>query len=308
VSGQIAVKSERGRGARFFFTARFGQTDIPEDRSASTPGKRILIVDDNTLNGRVLCDEISRMLANCEHVASGAEGLQALRSRDRMEPFDVVLLDFSMPGMDGVATATAIRADPMIAATKVVLMGSRAQRSEFQASGGLVDGWLTKPVIASRLLECLLERSPASQPESRDTPKRRDHSESDQPKLSAGRILVVDDNRINQRIALWQLDQLGYDADIASNGREAVEAFDRRNYSLILMDCQMPEMDGYEATAAIRRREVSDHRVAIVALTAHALEEERRNCLAKGMDDCLTKPVRLEDLARVVEHWLTHPD
>jgi len=110
------------------------------------------------------------------------------------------------------------------------------------------------------------------------------------------------------RIALWQLDQLGYDTDIASNGREPVEAFDRRNYSLILMDCQMPAMDGYEATAAIRRREVSDHRVAIVALTAHALEEELRYCLAKGMDDCLTKPVRLEDLARVVEHWLFHPD
>jgi two-component system, sensor histidine kinase and response regulator len=310
MGGEIGVESEPGKGSSFFFTARLSRSELSQDLApharAELSPKRILIVDDNAVNGRMLRERLRPLVASADWVATGVECLKALRSRAATEPFDVALIDLRMPGVDGLAAAAAIRADPAIASTRLILMGSRTRRSELGSLDAIVDGWLTKPVLGSRLLDSLLDNSSRTGDEGpRDSASKLARgSGGDAARRLRDRILIVDDNRVNQTVTLRQLEELGYAADIASNGREAVEAFDRRHYSLILMDCQMPEMDGYEATAAIRLRKAGVPRVVIVALTAHALEGERGKCLAAGMDDCLTKPLKLEDLSRVVEHWL----
>ncbi len=218
-----------------------------------------------------------------------------------------------MPGMDGLALARAIKADRSIAGTRLILLTSIGQTGPEPNRDGLFDACLTKPAPQSQLYDCLarvmvgsnlaedefrrVEIPSASQKRAKRSVKRR-----------GGRILIAEDNVVNQQVAIGVLATLGYDADIVANGREAVKAVGHLPYAAILMDCQMPEMDGYQATQEIRRREGAGRHTPIIALTADVLKDARAKSLSAGMDDHITKPLDPQELAAVLDRWLPSAD
>ncbi len=310
MGGTIAVESTPGAGALFWFTVKLAkQADARKpasERFAAMAGARILVVDDNANNRRIL----ERQLLSWgmrPSVAPGAEeALSMMRAAAAAgEPYPVVLLDVMMPEIDGIELARRIKADPALAAVAVIFVSSAGPSGEFkQLLRGLdYAGWLMKPVPESSLYDALsrmLEPAAASAAAAQArAPGER--SRAGALKLPIGRrlrVLLAEDNPINQKVAVRQVRKLGLDIDAVANGREAVEAVSRLPYDIILMDCQMPEMDGYEATREIRRREqrAGGRRTLIVAMTAHALPGDREQCLAAGMDGYVSKPVKLAAL------------
>jgi CheY-like chemotaxis protein len=244
----------------------------------------------------------------------GGTGLGLSISKQLVElmgtPYDLIILDFMMPEMDGVNLARLIRVDQELSSSRLVLLTSLGQRGDgviARAAG--IEAYLTKPVKQSQLFDCLItllsmprtDSNPASE-ESPGLITR--HSMAERKKMSTKRILLAEDNVVNQKVAIRQLQKLGYAADAVANGREAVTALQMIAYDLIFMDCQMPEMDGYEATAEIRQFEGERKHTPIVAMTAHALAGDRERCIAAGMDDYVSKPVRIEQLERVTGLFL----
>jgi CheY-like chemotaxis protein/HPt (histidine-containing phosphotransfer) domain-containing protein len=224
-------------------------------------------------------------------------------------PYDLAIIDMQMPGMDGLATANAIRAIPSIASTRLVLLSSVALRGQAKAARAMgFAGYLTKPIRQSALHDCIATVMGLPADTLRDSavsaPLVTRHTLAEARAAGRARILVAEDNQINQQVALGILQRLGHHADLAANGLEAVEAVRRLPYDLVLMDCQMPDMDGFEATAEIRRLQGTGARIAIVAMTANAMQGDRERCLAAGMDDYLTKPVCGDKLAATLERWL----
>ncbi|HKX28383.1 MAG TPA: response regulator, partial [Blastocatellia bacterium] len=231
------------------------------------------------------------------------------------DPFRLAILDVQVLEADGLSLAHAIKNDPAIAATKLLILGSLGQRAEcaqLQAAGIALG--LTKPVKQMQLRESLAQMA-AQQPVdaeviSFNTHLRRQTSLNVATSLSfperrkGTKILIAEDNIVNQKVTLFQLKKLGYSADAVANGHEAVEALARIPYDLVLMDCHMPEMNGYQATAEIRRREGPAKHTIIIAMTAAAMDGDRELCLAAGMDDHIGKPVDLEDLNQALMHWL----
>ncbi|MET0623874.1 MAG: response regulator [Pyrinomonadaceae bacterium] len=310
MGGRIGFTSEPGKGSTFRFTARFARQ--PAD-ALEAPAKvlsldklRVLIVDDNATNRKILSHQFDSWGMVHAEADSGARALEALRAAARRgEPYDLAVLDLMMPGMDGLELARAIKADPAIAATRLVMLtsfGQRGQSATAREAG--IEACLTKPVRQSPLFDCLAtvmsQASPTPGPSSLHAKPIMKETKAMSNKL----ILLAEDNVVNQKVAVRQLQKLGYRADSVANGREAVEALGRIAYDLVLMDCQMPEMDGYAATAEIRRREGTARHTPIVAMTANALEGDRAKCLAAGMDDYISKPVRPEELAAVLERLL----
>ncbi|MDP9442241.1 MAG: response regulator, partial [Actinomycetota bacterium] len=240
--------------------------------------------------------------------ADGREALEALQAATEADaPFDVVVLDRNMPGTDGLEVARLMREDPVLLGTpRVVLLSSSADRAEAQRAGALgIAGYLTKPVRQSQFYDCLaMVMGDSSGNESMATPSRLAPAGA-----AAGlRLLLVEDNPVNCKVAVRSLEKMGYEVDVAKNGAEALPAALRGEYAAILMDCQMPVMDGYEATAAIRRSEQPRGRhTPVIAMTAAAMEGDRERCLAAGMDDYLPKPLRPEALAAVLSRWLQPP-
>jgi CheY-like chemotaxis protein len=233
----------------------------------------------------------------------GAEALAALRSAE--EPFAVALLDFQMPHMVGRELARRIKADPALAGVKLIMLtslGVRGQREQARAAG--VDGYLVKPVRQSQLYDSLATVMAAPGPLPCAPARPPAGPERGPPPAAGGpRVLLAEDNVVNQRLALRLLEKLGCRVDVVGNGREAVAAVTGAEYALVFMDCQMPEMDGFEATAAIRQGETGSRRVPIIALTASAMQGDREACLAAGMDDYLSKPLGLRDMERMVHRW-----
>jgi two-component system, sensor histidine kinase and response regulator len=209
--------------------------------------------------------------------------------------------------MDGLALAGAIRTDPSLAGTRLLLLTSGGLRGDARAASEAgIAAYLTKPVRERELHECLLRLlAPAEEPPANLVTR---HALKDEARARRPRILVAEDNAVNQKIAALVLEKLGYRADIVANGSEAVEAFGRTSYDGVLMDCQMPEMDGYEATAEIRRREGDRSRIPIIAMTAGAMTGDRERCLAAGMDDYVAKPVRPDHLSAALRRWVGSPD
>jgi CheY-like chemotaxis protein len=245
---------------------------------------------------------------------SGSQALELLRAAaTRGKVYDLAVLDLMMPGMDGFELAQSIKTDPEIAAVCLVLLTSFSQRSDAMAAHEAhIAGYLTKPVRQSQLFDCLTSvvgkwadsSRPAVAPSCISNMATRPTLQGVRP-TSNKLILLAEDNIVNQKVAVRQLKQLGYRADAVANGWEALEALGRINYDLVLMDCQMPEMDGYEATAEIRRREgVGSKHIPIVAMTAHALQGDRAKCIEAGMDDYISKPVRQDELTAVLERLL----
>jgi CheY-like chemotaxis protein len=216
-------------------------------------------------------------------------------------PFELVLLDGHMPEMDGIELAQAVQLAPSLRGVRMVMLTSTTDRRTAAREAG-IDHYLQKPVRRTRLLETVAEAMGATTaPEpagERDEPLRQ---------ASGDTILVVEDNVVNQRVIEAMLAKRGYAVELAANGREALTMLSMRSYALVFMDCQMPEMDGYAATAAIRGRESGSRRLPVVAMTAHAMKGDRERCLAAGMDDYLSKPLRPRELDAALERWLGAP-
>jgi signal transduction histidine kinase/DNA-binding response OmpR family regulator len=301
----VGVESEKGAGSRFWFTALFregGRKVFTPQSTATLSGTAVAIVDDNRTNRTILERYLESWGMRERSFESGLQALRALRAAAEADnAFEVAIVDMMMPGMDGAAVAAEIRADPALKSMVVILLTS-AGRSEKPVQG--VDLELVKPVRPSHLFDAL--HSLLSARPERAAARRvveEDASLPQGPHRSA-RILVVEDNAANLKVAVRMVERLGYRADVAGNGIEAVRVLGQVRYDAVLMDCQMPEMDGYDAARAIRRNEEEGHRTPIIAMTASALSGDRERCLAAGMDDYISKPVKLHIVAAVLERWL----
>ena len=312
MQGEIGVESVLGQGSRFWFTVRLlslaeGRRST-ERRAGRIVGLRALVVDDNATNRELLVRELEAWSAVPLAVSSGAEALKMLReAADSGEPFDVAILDLMMPGMDGLDLARRVKADESIRAVRLVMLtsvGPPEPPEDIRDAG--IEVHLSKPVRQSRLYDALvsvLDDEPADQ--ARKGPLPEETSLTDTTRF-CGQVLLVEDNRVNQEVAKDLLEIFGCEVDVAQNGAQALEALKKTSYDLTLMDCQMPVMDGYDATRAIRQHE-SEHgreRAVIVALTAHAMEGDRDQCLAAGMDDYLSKPFEFVEFRRTLGRWL----
>ncbi len=229
------------------------------------------------------------------------------QAADARSPFDLAILDMVMPGMDGAMLAREIKADPNLSAVRLVLLTSRANRGDARMMQEIgFAAYLTKPIKSSQLRDCLAlvhARKPLTSTDP-TLPIVTRYSVAEEKKRRI-RILLAEDNTINQKVALHHLEKIGYRADAVANGKEVLAALAGIPYDLILMDVQMPEMDGFEATAAIRREEGGTGRhIPIIAMTAHAMKGDRERCLGAGMDDYIPKPIQPQSLIEVVARWV----
>jgi two-component system sensor histidine kinase/response regulator len=308
MGGEIGTESAYGRGSTFWFTIPFDRQagDAAAIAREGLSGVRILAVDDNRTNRTILGRYLQSWGVSCEMAGDGSRALKLLREAAAAgRPFEVAILDMQMPQLDGMTLARLIRADPGIAKTRMLMISSAGQTADALAEVGIRYS-LSKPVRQSHLHDALTHiiHHPVG---GADQPARgRGATPPDTEIRLQGHVLLVEDNQINQRVALSMLERLGLTADVAEDGRKALEAARRGRYDLILMDCQMPNMDGFEASAELRRREERDGcgRTLIVALTANAMQGDRERCVAAGMDDYIPKPLKLERLRRVLGHWL----
>jgi CheY-like chemotaxis protein len=289
MEGRIWVESEAGRGSAFHFTIRGQEAFKPEETQTSKRlvGKRALVVDDLEVNRKIVARQLEEVGMVVRVAGSGEEALGWL---ERGEKFDVGVLDMQMPRMDGAELAEAIHGREGCEQLPLVLLTSLGSR-EVGSNG--FSASLTKPVKAGqlqRVLEpLLLGRSEVEEEE-------RVKIDREWAQRNPLRILLAEDNVVNQKVALKILDRMGYRADVASNGKEAVEAVKRQPYDVVLMDVQMPEMDGVEATTRIKEQ-LGANRPWIIALTANALQGDKERYLGVGMDDYLSKPIKLEELS-----------
>jgi len=302
MGGEIALTSQLGRGSEFSFTLAFPAEIAPPSRvvgTAALGGRRMLIVDDNQTNRRILREMLGAEGIKVDEVATAAEGLEALRRGARKRaPYDLAILDVQMPDMDGFQLATAVRQDQTLARTKLLMLTSAGQRGDGERCRELgIRGYLTKPMSRADLLEAL--GTVLAGPADAGTPDVVTRHTIAESRRSV-RVLLAEDNPVNQQVAVAMLVKRGHEVHVVGNGREAVEAIAQREYDVVLMDVQMPEMDGFEATKAIRAMPQGDH-LPIIAMTAHALTGERERCLAHGMTDYLAKPFKALELFRLVE-------
>jgi two-component system sensor histidine kinase/response regulator len=311
MGGEIGVESQVGRGSAFWFTTRFEKQPAAELPSSAPRrnlgGLRVLVVDDNEANRKILHEQVVSWGMRNGTSADGSHALEMLRlAAEAGEPYDLAIVDMRMPGMDGMELTRVVKADPILASTRLVLLTSMGEDIAREAREAGVEACLTKPVRQSQLYDCLaaIEGIYGRMEEER-TPTSAAGGERRAEAMKGARILLAEDNLVNQKVAVRMVEKLGYDVDVASDGVAAVESFSRRPYSAILMDIQMPEMDGYEATAAIRSREGSTSHTPIIAMTANALEGDRDKALAAGMDDYVPKPVKIETLGAVLQRWVS---
>jgi PAS domain S-box-containing protein len=303
MGGKIGFTSAAG-GTTFYFSTSLPQPTGGAEATLAPDflrGLHVLVVDDNATCREFLCARMNSWGLHCEAVADPAQALSRLRDAHYSgPPFSLAILDLEMPGMDGLSLARAIRSDPDLAATNLLAMTSVTRRGPCQEARRLgASACLTKPVRSVPLLDALL----ATVGHEPDRPVREKLSASPSPRQDA-RVLVAEDNLVNRRLALAQLGTLGLRADAVANGREALQALERVPYDLVLMDGQMPELDGYAATAELRAREGGSQHTIIIAMTANALVGDRERCLAAGMDDYLAKPVKLKELRSMLARWL----
>jgi CheY-like chemotaxis protein len=313
MGGTIGVESEAGEGSTFWFTALFqkaaAETDLPAPVTADISGLRVLVVDDNTTSQLLLTTLLGFWGCGFKTVGDGKSALAALReAAASSEPFDLALLDCRMPGMDGMELARLIREDAAISPIRLVMLtahGWKGAAAEAEKVG--FQGYLTKPVRQEQLrhaISVVMGRAVTDVTTSVGA-KKQGYFEVD-PAAVNKRILVAEDNIVNQKVAVSMLKKLGLSAEVVANGSEAVKALEQINYDLVLMDCQMPVMDGYEATRTIRNpaSKVLNHQVPIVAMTANAMQQDRERCLECGMNDYTSKPVNFAALDAILRSFL----
>jgi two-component system sensor histidine kinase/response regulator len=311
LGGRIGVASVPAEGSTFWFT-------VPLERDAraargpkrlALAGLRALVVDGDDINRLMLRRHLSSAAMRVEEASDADAALEQIRSAALSQPYDIVIIDLQLPETDGLALTRAIRAEEydVIARTPVVLVTAIGRRKSdveaFRASG--VNAFIIKPVRQSQLASAV-----ASVVGDRDLPEVSAVAEAEAPRgaARAPRVLVVEDNVVNQKVAAGQLRMLGVDARVAGSGAEAIAALRAGGFDLVLLDCQMPDMDGYEVAKEIRRIEQGTRRIPIVAMTAYVLEGERERCLAAGMDDYLAKPVSTSRLGETLGRWVRMPE
>ncbi|RPJ69172.1 MAG: hybrid sensor histidine kinase/response regulator, partial [Acidobacteria bacterium] len=311
MGGTVGVESAVGRGSTFWFTARLRRqpaVSAPPPMAADLVGLRVLVVDDNETNHRVLAGLLEAWRCRHEHAHDGPAALARLRAAAAEgDPFRVALLDMMMPGMDGEQLGREVTSDPALSATQLVMLTSIGARGDARRlEAARFAAYLTKPIRHQQLRDCLRAvigkagLPPAEQRlVTRHTPREVVHRRL--------RILVAEDNRTNQKVATRVLERMGHYVDVAANGLEAIAALRAASYDLVLMDVQMPEMDGFEATRQIRdeRTGLSQPGIPIVAMTAHAMKGDRERCLEAGMDGYVAKPIEAGALREVIEQLVT---
>ena len=309
MGGEIGIESVPGQGSTFWFTLHLAYDATAQSVEATDAhalaGTRVLIVDDHATTRGILEIHLTSWGAAPVSVASGTAALAYLKQAvAEGQPVDVVLLDIQMPEMDGLLLSQAIKADPALRSLPLVALSSVDLPTGAPESENFV-AWLRKPVRPSLLRNCLLwQRAPATKPAV---------SPEDPPPLPPpvhGRVLLAEDNLVNREVAQAMLELLGCHVDLVEGGQHAVDAVSTHPYDLILMDCQMPGLDGFAATAAIRTQEASlgtGQHLPIIALTANAMDGDRERCLAAGMDDYLSKPFTQQDLQVVLHRWVATP-
>ncbi|HEY0256357.1 MAG TPA: PAS domain S-box protein, partial [Candidatus Methylacidiphilales bacterium] len=312
MNGDIGVESRPGKGSRFWVTLRF--TRQPEAKPEPPSGPeladlRVLVVDDNKTSRQFLTKQMLAWRMRNGSAATGEEALEILRqSVAEKDPYLAAIIDMQMPDIDGLALAREIKTDPLLGATQIILLtpfGKPVALAEVKAIN--IAACCVKPVRQSALYDCLVQALVLGGNAAEE--RRPDPSAgSSQPApVRKERILLAEDNPVNQQVALGNLRKLGYTADVAANGIEVLEALANQRYDIILMDCQMPDLDGYQATKEIRLREKKARHTWIIAMTANVMVGDREKCLAAGMDDYVGKPLRRPELKTALERAVTTP-
>ena len=328
MGGEIGIVSTEGQGSEFWFTARFAKQAVGEHRIISPIAIRdvhVLVVDDNATNRDVLMTQLAAWEVRSEEAPDGFMALQALYlARDSGDPFRLAILDMQMPGMDGETLARAIKADEKLMDTRLVLCSSLGQRGDAKRMQEIgFDAYLVKPVRHGEIIDCLsavlagkkgdssrfLQQNSGAVPPFSSPPFFQHivtrHTISEM-RRGVFRILLAEDNITNQQVAVGILKKLGLRADAVANGAEAVKALETLPYDLVLMDVQMPEMNGLEATLLIRNPQsaVRNHQIPIIAMTAGAMLGDREKCLEAGMNDYVSKPIFPQALSEALDKWL----
>jgi CheY-like chemotaxis protein/HPt (histidine-containing phosphotransfer) domain-containing protein len=312
--GKIGLQSTPGLGTTFWFDIKFEKQPLEKRGTAPlTLGPvnltyaRVLVVDDNQTNRMVLTKNVEALGSRVDAVSCGAKALESLRDAHRAgDPYHIVLLDMQMPGMDGEQTARAIKSDPSVKDVKILILTSMGQRGDavrLEALG--CSGYLLKPVKQQMLFDAVL--AVLARKEEPPTIITR-HILAEQRKDDL-RILLAEDNPINQKLAIILLQKAGYSVDAVETGLQALERVKADHYSIVLMDVQMPDMDGFEATRQIRvwEKAIGQH-IPIVAMTAHAMAGDRERCIDAGMDDYITKPLEPRVLFSAIDRWTQNLD
>jgi signal transduction histidine kinase/DNA-binding response OmpR family regulator len=312
MGGQIGLQSIAGQGTCIWFTVRFGtQGDAPSAVPPLPPvkdlrGLRVLLVDDNATNRSLLQYHVSAWNMNHESAVDGPSALAMLRkSAEEGSPFDLAIIDMYMPEMNGLELCRLIREDPGLQKTQLIMLTASGQRGDsLAAKEAGAAAYLTKPIRERHLLDCIRLIFSREQTDEQTAPLITRHTITETVARTAQRVLVVDDNPVNQKVAVKMLEKLGCRVDLAGNGMEALAAVCRHEYPLVFMDCQMPELDGLETTRLIRSQEKPNHHLPVIAMTANAMQGDRDACLKAGMDDFISKPILPADLRKILARWL----
>ena len=311
MGGQIGLESEAGVGSTFWFTIRMAPAEALPTLPVHSPeilrGLRALVIDDNRTNRRILREQLQSWGMLVDETENGPAGLDRIRSAaNTATPYRVVILDMQMPDMSGLDVARAVSNDPSVPPVAMILLTSWLQPGIGTAAREVgIAECLPKPIRTRRLLDSLLTVVGATLTPAHPDAHAAPAVEAESTRGCLGRILAAEDNTVNKMVIVRLLKKAAYDVDVVDNGAQAVEAVARQHYDAILMDCRMPVMDGFEATAAIRKAESgTDRHLPIIALTASAMDADRERCLASGMDAFLTKPIKQGDLVEMLDRWV----
>jgi len=313
MGGTIRVASEPGKGSTFRFELRLPKGDLanarPRAEDVDLSHAAVLLVDDNETNRQLMVMQLAPTKIGIDVASNAISAIEVLRHAARRErPFTMAIVDMAMPGIDGMQLAEAIRNDPAIPPLPLAIassLGTRPGLAEMASAD--IFRWLNKPLASGRLLQVVCDMASLRQGRAAGAPRRTEELAASRvatpPPMTHVRLLVAEDNEINRRVLAGMLRKIGCEVTFAVDGREAVQMVEQREFHLVLMDCQMPEMDGYEASRRIRASNGPRAMLPIVALTANVLPSDRDACLAAGMNDFLPKPVRLDVLRAAVARW-----
>ena len=310
MGGEIWAQSVEGEGSAFHFTARFGRQSgagSPRRSVAADLGAlRVLVVDDNATSREILAQMLAGFGMRVDQAGAGETAIALLEQADGEEPYQLVLMDWKMPGMDGIETTRAIQHDRQLTHVPTVIMVTAYGREEARQSAMSVNlaGFLTKPVTPSSLLDAILQAMGREAVDDAQGANRREEASEAIAKLRGARVLLVEDNEINQELALELLVNNGISVQVANDGAEALEVLERETFDGVLMDCQMPVMDGYTATRRIRQREEWSG-LPVLAMTANAMAGDREKVLEAGMNDHIAKPINVNEMFNTMARWIT---